>query len=103
MALILSSGHDIQKHLNESLISNIIAVLGSTIALRNPNRLPFVRDNITDIIRQFLRTTVEILNIITWTLHLEHLVALPDIYDQLIHHQVSTEGYLRGIEILGNK
>ena len=56
-----------------------------------------------DVVRQMAGTAVEVLDVISRPLHLEHLVALADVYHQLVDHQVGPEGDLRRLKAPGDE
>lgn len=91
--LVITATH--AEHLDEALIGVIVAILGTTIALRYPHRTVLVTDDVTDVLRQVHRASIELLGG-TASLDTEHLVRLADVNDQLRRHEIGSEGDLGG-------
>ena len=83
-----SNGHDVQigqgldfvlrlthaEHLDDALVSDVDAVLRTTVSLCYPNRLSLLLDAPADILREVKRGTVELAKVATRPLYAEHLV-----------------------------
>lgn len=96
-------GHRQAEHLDDALVGGVVAVLGAAVALGYPHRLAFLRDDMADIVGQVFRAAVELLQAATRAFHLEHLVALANVYNQGVHHQVSPKGYLCRVKAILDK
>ena len=72
----------------------VVAVLGTSVTLGNPEPLSLLRKHVADIVAQVFRREIEIFHIAT-SLHTEHLVGLADINHQRRRHQVSAKRNLR--------
>lgn len=83
------------EHLDDALVCSVTAIFGSAIALGYPDRRVPLGDDVTNVVGQMLRATIELLRGAA-TLHTEHLVRLADIDDQRRTHQVGTKGDLGG-------
>ena len=95
-ALDLVEGFAHAEHLDDTLIREVVAVLGPPVALGDPHRLPLFGDRVPDVLRAVHRTAVEVLHVAA-AFDAEHLVRLADVDDQLRGHEIGPESDLRGL------
>ena len=88
------------EHLDDALVRSVHTVLRSSVALGNPHALVLLQNGVADILRQMERTAIEVLDAATRAFHLEHLITLADVDDQLTRHKVRPKGDLRRVEAL---
>ena len=86
-----------REHLQQTLVSAVVAVLGTTVALGNPHRTVLLEKHVVYIVRKEHRVIVELASR-TVADNSEHLVQAEQVDDEVVLHQVVAETYLRSFE-----